>query len=119
MLKMPSINYSGKLILLRKKGKMYGNPREQRFHRHKEDGRMVELKDGRIDGQTDRRIDRQISIQTFTPDSRAENRRIIKGHPISLVIPKGAYHMSDSTAGTLKGNLGPYAHPWDQSCKVS
>ena len=61
-----------------------------------------------------------MSIQTFTPDSRAEDRENYKkGCPISVTIPEGAYHMADITAGTLKVNLGPHSHPWNQSCKVS
>lgn len=82
-------------------------------NKKKEDGRMDELKHGQISGHKDR-TDRQMSIPTFPPNSRAENRENYKRIPHPSDHPKrclshGCYHNrhSRSQFGSLFSSLGP------------
>lgn len=112
---LPEITVENSSYLERKK-KKHENAREQRFQKHKknEDGRTDELKHGQINGQMDRRIARQMSIQTFPPDSRAENRVNYKkiphlsNHP-KRGLPYGWYHSrhSQRQSGSSFSSPGP------------
>lgn len=71
----------------KKKKSMKIQENKDSTNKKKEDGRMDELKHGQISGHMDR-TDRQMSIPTFPPNSRAENRENYKRIPYPSDHPK-------------------------------
>lgn len=74
-LKTSSGNYPGELTVLRKEDKSMKIQGSKESNNTRERG----WKDRQVDESMDGWIDRQMSTQMFTPNSKAES--IIKGHP--------------------------------------